>query len=85
MKQNPLESLNDWRTSKVFEDKEKAALELTEHITNISEYGVKEDLYQRVRDFYNEKEYFDLVTVINQINYWNRLAISMGNPAKKMT
>ncbi|MEB5760122.1 carboxymuconolactone decarboxylase family protein [Mammaliicoccus sciuri] len=80
-----LESLNDWRTSKAFEDKEKAALELTEHITNISEYGVKEDLYQRVRDFYNEKEYFDLVTVINQINYWNRLAISMGNPAKKMT
>lgn len=77
-----LEALNDWKDSKLFEVKEKLALELTEHITNIAEYGVSEDLYQRVREFYNEKEYFDLVAVINQINYWNRLAISMGNPPK---
>lgn len=77
-----LESLNEWRSSKVFEDREKAALELTEHITNISDHGVSEGLYQRVREFYSEKEYFDLVALINQINYWNRLAISMGNPPK---
>lgn len=54
-------------------------MELTEAITLISDLKVPEDLYARVRDYYDEKEYVDLVLLITQINSWNRVSISMGN------
>lgn len=41
--------------------------------------AVSDELYRRVREVYSEEEYTDLVFVINQINFWNRLSISMGN------
>lgn len=74
-----LNELENWRENKLFDDKESVSLELAEHITHISNLRVDEELYQRVREFYDEKEYIDLVMVINQINLWNRLSISMGN------
>jgi alkylhydroperoxidase family enzyme len=40
---------------------------------------VPDELYGRVRQHYSEKEYVDIVFMINQINSWNRLSISMGN------
>lgn len=61
---------------------EKAALLLTEHVTFISNKRVPDDVYQEVRKYYNEKEYVDLILIINQINSWNRIAISMGNIAE---
>src|SRR5699024_2634942 len=71
--------LNAFRECDFYSEKEKAALALTEHITLITEKGVPEELYKNVRNFFNEKDYMDLVVIINQINTWNRLAISMGN------
>ncbi|GAB3062784.1 carboxymuconolactone decarboxylase family protein [Virgibacillus ainsalahensis] len=76
-----LNELENWRENKLFEDMERVSLELAEHITHISNLRVNDELYHRVREFYGEKEYFDLVMVINQINLWNRLSISMGNTA----
>jgi len=67
-----------WRESPCYSDQEKAVLELTEAVTLISEKGVPEELYQRVRNYYNEKEYVDLIFAINLINAWNRIAISTG-------
>ena len=57
-------------------------LELTEHITLVSEMRVPDDVYKRVRNYYTEKEYVDLVILINQINSWNRISIAMGNFAE---
>lgn len=74
-----LNELENWRENKLFDDMERVSLELAEHITHISNLRVNDELYHRVREFYDEKEYFDLVMVINQINLWNRLSISMGN------
>jgi alkylhydroperoxidase family enzyme len=34
-----------------------------------------------VRNHYDEKQYVDLVLIINQINTWNRIAIAMGHTA----
>ncbi|WP_334073054.1 MULTISPECIES: carboxymuconolactone decarboxylase family protein [Paenibacillus] len=67
-----------WKESPCYSDREKAVLELTEAVTLISKEGVPEELYQRVRSFYSEKEYVDLIFAINLINAWNRIAISTG-------
>ena len=71
--------LSSWKETDLYSEKEKVALELAENMTLISERGVNDELYNRVREHYGEKDYVDLVMIINQINMWNRLGISMGN------
>jgi AhpD family alkylhydroperoxidase len=71
-----------WEDCAFYSDTEKAALELTEYVTLVSTKHVPDELYNRVREYFNEKDYVDLVFMINQINSWNRLSISMGNFAK---
>ncbi|RBP96113.1 AhpD family alkylhydroperoxidase [Cytobacillus firmus] len=73
--------ISAWRECTFYTEAEKAALELTEHITLIPAKRVPEDLYKRVREHYDEKQYIDLVLIINQINSWNRISIAMGNVA----
>lgn len=65
-----------WKESPCFTAQEKAVLELTEAITRISENGVPDSLYNRVREHFSEKQYMELVVAINTINCWNRIAIS---------
>ncbi|GAB2575279.1 carboxymuconolactone decarboxylase family protein [Gracilibacillus alcaliphilus] len=74
--------ISAWRDCMFYSDKEKAALELAEQITLISESHVSDHLYQHVRQYYTEKEYLDLIVLINQINSWNRLSIAAGNMAE---
>lgn len=73
--------VNAWNECTFYSPEEKVALELCEHITLIPTKRVSEDLYKRVREHYNEKQYVDLVLIINQINSWNRISIAMGNVA----
>lgn len=73
--------LNAWEECDFYSPEEKVTLELTEHITLIPTKRVPEDLYKRVREHYDEKQYVDLVLIINQINSWNRISIAMGNTA----
>jgi AhpD family alkylhydroperoxidase len=68
--------LNAWRESPFYLETERAALELTEAVTTISANGVPDDLYERVRLHFDEKQFIDLVTIVITINGWNRLAIS---------
>ena len=71
-----------WDDCDFYTDAEKAALELTEHVTLVPTKRVPDELYNRVREYFDEKDYVDLIIMINQINSWNRLSISMGNFAK---
>ncbi|KIL79097.1 4-carboxymuconolactone decarboxylase [Bacillus badius] len=73
--------LSAWNECDFYSSEEKVAFELSEHITLIPTKRVPNDLYQRVREHYNEKQYVDLVLIINQINSWNRISIAMGNTA----
>lgn len=65
-----------WRESTLFSDKERAALEWTEVVTKLSEHGVPEDVYDRVRAQFSETQISELTFAIAVINAWNRLNIS---------
>ena len=70
-----------WQECEFYPEAEKVALELAEHVTLIPTKRVPDELYQRVREHYDGKQYVDLVLIINQINSWNRISIAMGNIA----
>ncbi|HET9237147.1 MAG TPA: carboxymuconolactone decarboxylase family protein [Oligoflexus sp.] len=69
-----------WRESPLFTAREKAALEWTEAVTRLSREGIPDDLYQRTREYFSEKELTELTVAIGVINLWNRLAISFQAP-----
>ncbi|MFC7391749.1 carboxymuconolactone decarboxylase family protein [Scopulibacillus cellulosilyticus] len=71
--------LNAWRESPFYSDAERAALELTEAVTLVADKRVPDELYHRVRQHFDEKQYVDLIIIINTINSWNRLSISMNS------
>ena len=68
-------ALNAWRETPFFSDRERAALEWTEAVTKISN-GVSDDVFEQVREHFDEKELVDLTWGIASINAWNRIAIS---------
>lgn len=70
--------LTAWREVPLYTMQERAVLELTECATRLSEAGVPKEVYDNVRKHFNEKEFVDLVMIINAINCWNRLGVSTG-------
>ncbi|MFD2369199.1 carboxymuconolactone decarboxylase family protein [Brevibacillus sp. GCM10020057] len=73
--------LNAWREATFYTDAERAALALTEAVTQISLGGVSDELYAQVREHFDEKQFVALLMAINTINAWNRLAITTGMTA----
>lgn len=71
--------ISAWKECGFYSEAEKVALELAEYVTLIPTKRVPDELYQRVREHYDEKQYVDLILIINQINSWNRISIAMGN------
>jgi len=65
-----------WRESSLFSDTEKAALEWTEAVTKLSEHGIPDEVYERVRAHLSEAQISELTFAIAVINSWNRLNIS---------
>ncbi len=71
-----LYSLDAWRECPYYTDRERAALEWTEGITRVAEGHVPDEVYERVRGHFGEKELADLTLAITTINAWNRLSIA---------
>jgi AhpD family alkylhydroperoxidase len=67
-------ALSAWRETPFFNDRERAALEWTEHLTLIAGHDVPDDLYARVRAHFSEEETAKLTLAIVEINGWNRIA-----------
>lgn len=65
-----------WRESVLFDSRERAALEWTETLTRLPEHGVPDEVYDRVREQFSEKEISDLTFSITIINSWNRISIA---------
>lgn len=71
-----LYALSVWRETPFYTERERAALEWTETVTLISQTHVPDDVYERVRQVFSEKELVDLTGAIIAINGWNRLAVT---------
>jgi AhpD family alkylhydroperoxidase len=64
-----------WRESTLFSETERAALEWTEAVTRLSEHGVSDEVYDRVRAHFSETQISELTFAVAVINAWNRLNI----------
>ncbi len=69
--------LSAWREAPdLYTDKERAAVALTESVTQISHAGVPDEVWDQARANFNEPELVQLLMAISTINVWNRLAVS---------
>jgi AhpD family alkylhydroperoxidase len=71
-----LYTLNAWRETPFYTDRERAALEWTEAVTLIGEGHVPDEIYERVRQKFTEEELVNLTLAVVAINGWNRLSIA---------
>ncbi|NRO98088.1 carboxymuconolactone decarboxylase family protein [Paraburkholderia sp. NMBU_R16] len=71
-----LHHLAIWRESTLFAPRERAALAWTEALTKLGELGVSDDIYERVRAQFSEKEISDLTYEVMAINAWNRANVA---------
>ncbi len=65
-----------WRESTLFSPRERAALAWTEVLTNLPAQGVPDDVYEKVRAQFSEKELSDMAFQVGAINAWNRLNVA---------
>ena len=72
-----LYTLEAWRETPFFSDRERAALAWTESLTLIAQTHAPDDAYAELQKHFTEKEIVDLTFVVGTINLWNRLAISL--------
>ena len=66
-----------WREApNVFDERERAALELTEAVTLMQTLNPPADVYERVRELFGEEDAEALLWQAIAINSWNRLAVT---------
>ncbi len=70
-----------WQEAPFFTEGERAALAWTEAVTYVGYTHVPDDVYQRARQHFSEKELVDLTMALIAINGWNRLAVSFRKEA----
>lgn len=71
-----LHTLIVWRETTFFTDRERAALEWTESVTDVAHSRVPDDVYERARRQFTEAELVNLTMAVVAINGWNRIAVS---------
>ena len=76
-----LYGLDAWREAAYYTDRERAALEWTEALTNITDGHVPDAAYDAARGHFSDKELADLTWAIAGINAWNRVAIAFRSEA----
>ena len=68
--------LDAWRESRLYSDRERAALAWTESVTLVAETRVPDEVYDEARRHFSEKELTDLTTAVVVINGWNRFMVA---------
>jgi len=71
-----LATVTVWRETPFFTERERAALEWTESLTNVAQSHVPDDVWERVQPHFTPEEIVDLTLLVGAINSWNRLAIA---------
>lgn len=61
----------------LFDEREQAALALTEAITNVADHGVPDDVYARAADVFSDRELAQVIAMAVTINAWNRINVTV--------
>jgi len=72
-----LAQLAAWQDSPLYDDVERAALALTDAVTQVSETHVPDDVWAIGEAYFDRDELAHLVFAIAAINLWNRLMVSV--------
>ena len=72
-----------WREAPYFTEAERAALELTEALTRLSDRAdaVSDDVWEQVSRHYDQPALASLIIEIAAINVWNRFNVAVRQPA----
>jgi AhpD family alkylhydroperoxidase len=75
-----LSMISAWRdapcSDSCFNDRERAALEWTEAVTQVAQTHVPDEVWNRVKPYFTPEELVDLTLLVSTVNTWNRFAIS---------
>lgn len=75
--QRQLDLVAAWQEAEgFFTEREQAALAFTEQVTLLSEHGVTDEVWARVRAAFSEQELVELLMTIATINVWNRMNVT---------
>ena len=74
--------LSAWKETEYFSSKERAALELVEAITLISDGQLSDAIYEKAATSLSKAEVSAIEWLAVVINTWNRIAISSRYPVK---
>lgn len=67
--------LNAWRESRLYTDRERAALAWTEALTELPQSGAPDDVYEEMKSQFSDEEQTRLTVLIGNINAWNRIQV----------
>ena len=70
--------LSAWREAPCYTDGDRAALQWTEALTQLSSGHPPAGALEALQDHFSEEEQVKLTLMINVINGWNRLAVGFG-------
>jgi AhpD family alkylhydroperoxidase len=70
--------LNAWRETRLYSDRERAALAWTECLTRLPTDGAPDTTYQALEEHFSPVEIGNLTALIGVINIWNRVAVGLA-------
>lgn len=75
--------LSAWEEAPCYSQRERAALDWTDHLTQVAARRAPDAVYAALSAEFSEEEQVQLTLAINVINGWNRLAVGfhLYNPA----
>jgi AhpD family alkylhydroperoxidase len=71
-----LYSLDAWRETPYYSDRERAALAWTEAVTRVADGHVPDAVFEEVQPHFTDQELSNLTLAVAAINAWNRLSIA---------
>lgn len=75
--QRKLDVVAGWHEApQLYTARERAALALTEEVTQIGAHGVSDEVWQQASEEFTEADLVTLLMAICAINTWNRLAVA---------
>lgn len=65
-----------WREAPFFDERERAALALTDAVTRLGEHGVPDEVWDAAVEQFGREGTGNLLVGIAMINWWNRISVA---------